>query len=80
MGKLSEAVKQTQEHGLNEYTEQGLEVFIALYGVLGMDELYDGIASAMQDEGYDEVYEDIMFYYEDEDSEAELDGSHRVRE
>ena len=62
MSKLSEAVKLTRENG---NTEEGIQAFIALYGMLGMEELYDGICSAMQDEGYEEVYEDIIMYYEE---------------
>ena len=80
MSKLSEAIKLTRENDyLNENTEEGIQVFIALYGMLGMEELYDGICSAMQDEGHEEVYEDIIMYYED-DEESHNDGSNRYRD
>lgn len=40
-----------------------VEIFLALHSILGDDELYDGIACAMQDEGYEDVYEGIMSHY-----------------
>ncbi len=65
MNTLAQAVKQVRDdNDGNEYIEQGIQAFIALYGMLGDTELYDGMSSAMQDAGFDEVYEDIMHYYE----------------
>ena len=52
-----------------DHDHLAVEAFIALYSMLGSEELYDGIATAMQDEGYDEEYEDIMGYYAEAEEE-----------
>jgi len=41
------------------------EHFKALYSILGMEELHDGIVSAMQDEGHGEWIEDLLYSEED---------------
>ena len=40
-------------------------IFIALYDILGEAELFDGIVTAMQDEGFDEWIDDLIYYIEE---------------
>ena len=64
--KLNIATRRTrQDNQDNNNKQQDHEInsFIELYYVLGETELKDGIASAMQDAGYEETYEDIMYHY-----------------
>ncbi len=49
------------------YPFEAINTFQALYAMLGETELRDGIATAMQDEGYDEEYEDIMYELDNEE-------------
>lgn len=63
--RLKEAVMKVRQN--TPEAEEGILAFIALYNMLGSEELYDGIASAMQDAGFDEAYEDIIYYKDDYD-------------
>ena len=65
--KLETAIKSYREQTTNCYEVEAIQAFIELYNMLGETELYDGIATAMQDEGYEEAYEEIMYTYDDID-------------
>ena len=65
--KLREATKLYREQTTNCYEVEAIQTFIALYNMLGEEELYDGIATAMQDNGYEETYEEIMCLFDDID-------------
>ena len=62
MTLLQQAVNKYRETSTEAYEEEAIQAFAMLYNMLGREELYDGIASAMQDEGYEETYEGIMGY------------------
>ena len=63
--QITRAINLYSETSTNAEGNHGIEAFIALYQILGEDELHDGIYSAMQDEGFEEVYEDIIYYLEE---------------
>ena len=67
--KLTQAINTYSEQSTDVNENEGIQAFIALFSMLGEDELHDGIATAMQDEGYDEVYEEIMYNYDELDEE-----------
>ena len=58
-------IKQLQERLNNLPNSIEKEHFTALYAILGMEELHDGIVSAMQDLGFDEWIEDLLYSEED---------------
>jgi len=62
---LNKAVATYAKEHTTEYHQMGISSFLALFGILGMDELHDGICTAMQDAGYEEIYEDIMYLTEE---------------
>ena len=66
MSKLQKAVLKYQAEVTEEYQVEAIQAFAMLYSMLGDEELHDGIATAMQDEGYEETYEEIMYYYGEE--------------
>ena len=68
--KLKEAIRLYRETSTECFEDEAIQAFSALYGMLGEVELYDGICSAMQDEGYEETYEGIMSYYRELGEEA----------
>ncbi len=61
--KLTQAIKQYREQTTNCYEVEAIQAFIELYNILGETELHDAIATAMQDNGYDEAYEEIIYIY-----------------
>ncbi len=61
--KLNKAVLQYQETATECYEVEAIQAFAMLFSMLGEEELFDGIATAMQDEGYEETYEEIIYYY-----------------
>ena len=63
--KLRIAIKEYREQTTNCYEVEAIQAFIELYNMLGETELYDGIATAMQDAGYDEAYEEIIYLLEE---------------
>ncbi len=65
--KLKQAIKLYREQTTNCYEVEAISAFIELYNMLGETELRDGIATAMQDAGYDEAYEEIMYSFDDID-------------
>ena len=58
-------IKELQERLNNLPNSIEKECFTALYSILGMEELHDGIVSAMQDQGFDEWIEDLLYSEED---------------
>jgi len=66
MSKLQKAVLKYQAEVTEEYQVEAIQAFAMLYSMLGDEELHDGIATAMQDEGHEETYEEIMYYYNEE--------------
>lgn len=62
--KLTEAIRIYRETNTNVEAEVAINTFVALYNMLGTEELRDGIKTAMEDEGHDEAYEDIMYHLE----------------
>ena len=69
--KLKQAIAQYREETTTCFEVEAIQAFIELYNMLGETELYDGIATAMQDAGYDEAYEEIMCLFEDVDESGE---------
>ena len=76
--KLKEAIMLYREQTTNCFDVEAsarlrveIQAFIELYNMLGETELYDGIATAMQDAGYDEAYEEIMSLLVDEIDEID---------
>ena len=63
--KLSQAIRTYREQTTNCYEVEAIQAFIGLYNMLGETELHDGIQTAMQDAGYEEAYEEIMYTYDD---------------
>ena len=65
--KLKEAISLYRQEATEAYEQEAIQAFIALYNMLGKEELHDGIQSAMQDNGYEETYEGIIYHYENLD-------------
>jgi len=65
--KLKQAIISYREESTDVNENEGVSTFVALFNMLGETELRDGIATAMQDEGFDEAYEDIMYHYDNYD-------------
>ena len=64
--KLQKAVRQALAHTDETQEIEDINIFIALYNMLGETELYDGIQTAMEDEDKQDAYYTIIEYYEDE--------------
>ncbi len=62
---LKQAVQQYKDTATEVYQVEAIQAFIMLYSMLGKEELYDGIATAMQDAGHEETYEEIMYIYDE---------------
>ncbi len=65
--KLKEAVMLYRVQTTKCYEAEAIQAFIELYNILGETELHDGIATAMQDNGYEETYEEIIYLFDDID-------------
>lgn len=60
--KLSEAFKEAQKEFPNS-----ADYFVILYGLMGKNELYDGIHITMEDEGHGEFMEVLLELYDETD-------------
>ena len=62
---LKQAIIEYRQSSTDVHEVEAIQTFIALYDMLGEVELRDGIATEMQDAGYDEAYEDIMYRFDE---------------
>ncbi len=65
--KLKQAITQYREETTTCFEVEAIQAFTELYNMLGETELKDGIATAMQDAGYDEAYEEIIYNFDELD-------------
>ena len=55
-----QAIKAVGSELTDSSDREALNVFYALWTMLGDEELYDGLCAEMQDLGYDEIYEEVI--------------------